>query len=63
MVPTKAPLTWVSAGDNWSLTAGVKNATDQVYKVEGQEFRSVGNIQTAYYGDPRTWQAILGYRF
>ena len=37
--------------------------TDEVYKVDAQEFSSVGNIQTAYYGDPRTWQMIVGYRF
>ena len=43
--------------------AGVKNLTDEVYKVDAQEFSSVGNIQTAYYGDPQTWQVIVGYRF
>jgi len=52
----------VSANEQWSVTAGVKNATDEVYKVEGQEFRSVGNIQTAYYGDPRTYMLSVEYR-
>ncbi|MEZ5470245.1 MAG: TonB-dependent receptor [Marinicella sp.] len=51
------------ANPAWSLTIGGKNLTDEVYKVDAQEFSSVGNIQTAYYGDPRTWYAALNYRF
>jgi iron complex outermembrane receptor protein len=43
--------------------AGIKNATDELYRVEGQEFRSVANIQTAYYGDPQTWSLSLEYRY
>jgi iron complex outermembrane receptor protein len=43
--------------------AGVRNLTDKLYKTDAQEFSSVGNIQTAYYGDPRTWSLTLGYRF
>ncbi|MEE4174796.1 MAG: TonB-dependent receptor [Xanthomonadales bacterium] len=56
-------VSWTSADEHWTVTAGMKNATDEVYRVEGQEFRSVGNIQTAYYGDPRTWTVALDYRF
>jgi iron complex outermembrane receptor protein len=56
-------LSWASASNAWYASAGVKNLTDEVYKTDAQEFSSVGNIQTAYYGDPRTYQAILGYRF
>lgn len=48
-----------SGSERWALSAGIKNATDERYKVEGQEFRSVGNIQTAYYGDPRVWSMML----
>jgi len=51
------------ANPAWSITVGGKNLTDEVYKVDAQEFSSVGNIQTAYYGDPRTWYAALNYRF
>lgn len=51
------------ANPAWSLTVGGKNLGDEVYKVDAQEFSSVGNIQTAYYGDPRTWYAALNYRF
>jgi iron complex outermembrane receptor protein len=34
-----------------------------VYRVDAQEFSSVGNIQTANYGDPRTWSLSLRYSF
>lgn len=54
---------WTNVDENWSVTAGIKNATDEVYRVEGQDFRSVGNIQTAYYGDPRTWTVTVEYRY
>ncbi len=43
--------------------AGVKNLTKSLYRTDGQEFSSVGNIQTVYYGDPRTWNVTLGFRF
>jgi iron complex outermembrane receptor protein len=56
-------VSWASASNHWYGSAGIKNLTDEVYKVDAQEFSSVGNIQTAYYGDPRTWQVIAGYRF
>jgi iron complex outermembrane receptor protein len=56
-------LSWASPSNAWYASAGIKNLTDEVYKVDAQEFSSVGNIQTAYYGDPQTWQFILGYRF
>ena len=58
-----ALVTYGSPGGRWSLSAGVKNATDEVYKVEGQEFRSVGNIQTAYYGSPRMWSVAFEMRY
>ena len=51
------------ATGSWSLSAGIKNATDELYRIEGQEFRSVGNIQTAYYGDPRTWTIAAEFFF
>lgn len=47
----------------WRLAFGVKNITDTVYRTDGQEFSNVGNIQTAYYGDPRTWQLSLTLDF
>ena len=55
--------TYNFSSPQWSVTVGIKNIADEVYKVDAQEFSSVGNIQTAYYGDPRTWYTTLNYRF
>ncbi len=58
-----AHATYEFANPAWALTIGGKNLGDEVYKVEAQEFSSVGNIQTAYYGAPRTWYAAITYNF
>ena len=50
-------------GGRWYLQGGVKNLTDRRYRTDGQEFSSVGNIQTVYFGDPRTFNAMVGFRF
>ena len=50
-------------GGRWYLQGGVKNLTDTRYRTDGQEFSSVGNIQTVYFGDPRTFNVMLGFRF
>lgn len=55
--------TWDSPEGRWQLRSGVRNLTDKVYKVDGQEFSSVGNIQTAYYGWPRHWYVAARYSF
>ncbi|MEN1940658.1 TonB-dependent receptor [Luteimonas sp. MJ246] len=54
---------WDSPQYVWQVRAGVRNLTDEVYKTEGQEFASVGNIQTAYYGLPRNWYMSVRYNF
>ena len=54
---------WSFADDHWSIFGGIKNLTDELYRVEGQDFRSVSNIQTAYYGDPKMWTVGLEYRY
>ncbi len=54
---------WDSPQYVWQVRAGVRNLTDRTYKVEGQEFASVGNIQTAYYGWPRNWYVSVRYNF
>jgi iron complex outermembrane receptor protein len=54
---------WDSPQLSWQVRAGVRNLTDEDYKIEGQEFASVGNIQTAYYGLPRNWYVSLRYNF
>ncbi len=50
-------------GNRWYLQGGVKNLTDRRYRTDGQEFSAVGNIQTVYYGDPRTFNVMVGFRF
>jgi iron complex outermembrane receptor protein len=52
-----------SADSKWQVRAGVRNLTDEVYRIDGQEFSSVGNIQTAYYGWPRHYYASVRYSF
>ncbi len=50
-------------GGRWYVRGAVKNLGKALYKTDGQEFSSVGNIQTVYYGDPRTWTGTIGLRF
>ncbi|WP_282278654.1 TonB-dependent receptor [Stenotrophomonas sp. PS02297] len=54
---------WDSPQMAWQVRAGVRNLTDRQYKTEGQEFASIANIQTAYYGLPRNWYVSLRYNF
>jgi iron complex outermembrane receptor protein len=50
-------------GGRWYVQGGVKNLFNQLYRTDGQEFSSVGNIQTVYFGDPRTFSVMVGARF
>lgn len=52
-----------SADGKWQLRAGVRNLTDRLYRTDGQEFSSVGNIQTVYYGWPRNYYISARYSF
>ncbi|MGB8634610.1 MAG: TonB-dependent receptor [Rhodanobacteraceae bacterium] len=52
-----------SADGRWQVRAGVRNLTDETYKTDAQEFSSVGNIQTAYYGWPRNYYVSARYNF
>jgi iron complex outermembrane receptor protein len=54
---------WDSPQYAWQVRAGVRNLTDETYKTEGQEFSSVGTIQTAYFGLPRNYYVSLRYNF
>ena len=54
---------WDSPSYTWQVRAGVRNLTDEEYKIEGQEFASVGNIQTAYYGWRRNWYLSVRYNY
>ena len=51
------------ADSRFYLRGAVKNFSDTRYRTDGQEFSSVANIQTVYYGDPRTWTISAGFRF
>ncbi|MCC7096669.1 MAG: TonB-dependent receptor [Thermomonas sp.] len=54
---------WDSPQGAWQVRAGVRNLTNKTYMTEGQEFSSVGNIQTAYFGWPRNWYLSVRYNF
>ncbi len=62
-VLTNAFVQFDAAGGRYYVRGGVKNLLGTEYKTDAQEFSSVGNIQTAYYGDPRTWSVTAGFRF
>jgi iron complex outermembrane recepter protein len=55
--------TYDTANERWQVRAGVRNLSDRLYKTDAQEFSSVGNIQTAYYGWPRQYYAAVRYSF
>jgi len=50
-----ARVEWQSPSRRYSIGIYGQNLGDEVYKTDGQEFSSIGNIRTAYYGAPRTW--------
>lgn len=58
-----ASLLWTH--DNGILSVGVygRNLSDEVYRTDGQEFSSVGNIRTVYYGAPQTWSLVITARY
>jgi iron complex outermembrane receptor protein len=58
-----ASLLWTLADGRFSLGLNGRNLSDEVYRTDGQEFSSVGNIRTAYYGPPRTFSFVLTGRF
>ncbi len=54
---------WDSADGAWQGRLGVRNLTDKLYKTDAQEFSSVANVQTAYYGWPRQVYAAVRFNF
>ncbi len=52
-------------GSDGRLSVGVygRNLADKAYRTDGQEFSSVGNIRTVYYGAPRTVSLVVTGRF
>ncbi len=56
-----ASVTWVSANDQWTLSAFGKNLTDERYRTASQ---AVGTLWTfSNFGPPRSWGVEVGYRF
>jgi iron complex outermembrane receptor protein len=49
-----ARLVWENASKKVAVGVYVNNITKKAYKTDAQEFSSVGNIRTVYYGAPRT---------
>ncbi|MFJ6025287.1 TonB-dependent receptor [Brevundimonas sp. NPDC092305] len=58
-----ARVVWNDASGRYSVGAYGQNLSDEVYKTDAQEFSSIGNIRTAYYGAPRTWMLKLTARY
>ncbi len=57
-----ASLTW-NVNDIFSVALQGRNLNDEVYKTDAQEFSSVGNIRTVYYGAPRTASVVFTARY
>jgi len=54
---------WESADGRFTAGLYGRNLGDEVYKTDAQEFSSVGGIQTAYYGAPRTVSFTVTARY
>lgn len=54
---------FTEASGRYSIGVYGQNLSDEVYKSDAQEFSSIGNIRTAYYGAPRTWMVKLTARY
>jgi len=57
-----ASATW-RATDVLSIALVGRNLSDEVYKTDAQEFSSIGEIRTAYYGAPRTVSVVFTARY
>lgn len=58
-----ARVVWNAPSGRFGIGLYGQNLADEVYKTDAQEFSSVGGIQTAYYGAPRTWMIKLTARY
>jgi iron complex outermembrane receptor protein len=57
-----ASITWRPT-DIFSVALVGRNLGDEIYKTDGQDFSSVGDIRTVYYGPPRTVSLVLTARY
>ncbi|MGE5502449.1 MAG: TonB-dependent receptor, partial [Ignavibacteriales bacterium] len=58
-----ARLVWESADRKWNAGVYGQNLSNEAYRTDAQEFSSVGNIRTVYYGAPRTVMFRVGWRY
>ena len=58
-----ARIVYETANKHWALGLYGNNLSDRAYKTDAQEFSSVGNIRTVYYGAPRTFTLRLTARY
>jgi iron complex outermembrane recepter protein len=58
-----ARIVWENASKKLAIGLYGYNLTDKAYKTDAQEFSSVGNIRTVYYGNPRTVTVRLTARY
>ena len=54
---------WTSRSGKLSAGLYGRNLLNEVYRTDGQEFSSVGNIRTVYYGPPKTFSFVVTGRF
>jgi iron complex outermembrane receptor protein len=58
-----ARVVWNDSTDRYSIGLYGQNLSDEVYKTDAQEFSSIGNIRTAYFGAPRTWMVKVTAKY
>jgi iron complex outermembrane receptor protein len=58
-----ARLVWENQSKRFAVGLYGYNLSNKAYKTDAQEFSSVGNIRTVYYGNPRTVLARLTVRY
>jgi iron complex outermembrane receptor protein len=58
-----ARIVWENPSKKLALGLYGYNLTNKAYKTDAQEFSSVGNIRTVYYGNPRTFVVRLTARY
>lgn len=58
-----ARIVWEDSSKRYSVGLYGNNLADKAYKTDAQEFSSVGQIRTVYYGAPRSWQLKFTARY
>jgi iron complex outermembrane receptor protein len=58
-----ARIVWETASKKIAVGIYGYNLSDRAYKTDAQEFSSVGNIRTVYYGNPRTFTLKVTARY